>query len=163
MAIASRHLTSSYSFTQCIQGPNSYVNTQLVNATILLQPEKLLCANFNGTNATFPDTSTGPGLNVTSLPEPNTTLSGFPTLSDSVNSSFPPELAGESIAVSTYNTTSNNVTLEVTVETLEVTNGEGFALIGLTGINGTPQRFSSGVARGSKYEYLDGGFIETQV
>jgi hypothetical protein len=101
---------------------------------------------------------------VTALPPVGTTLSGFPVSTSSSSSSsssyeLPPELAGESIALSATNITTTvtgaNTTYEVNVETLQVTNGEGYATIGLTGINGAPQRFSSVIAKGIGYEYLN--------
>lgn len=157
-----------------VQGPNSYVNTQLVNATILTQPTRggLVCGGglgVVGVNVTSPASpKPSPGLNVTAMPEVGTTLSGFPS-SSSTSFMFPPELAGESIARSSYNATTvistgANATFEITVETLEVTNGEGYALVGLTSIDGAPQRFSSVIARGNSYEYLNTSstYVKTQ-
>ena len=155
-----------------VQGENSYVNTQLVNATIIRQPAPgdLVCGG-RAANRTTETARTGPtagqnpspGLNVTTLPPVGTTLSGFPVSTSSSSYELPPELAGESIALSATNITTAatatvpgaNTIYEVNVETLQVTNGEGYATIGLMGINGAPQRFSSVVARGIGYEYLN--------
>ena len=149
-----------------VQGADSYINTQIVNTTILRQPStaELVCGK-NTTTPAVPAAAENvppkgaPGLNATSLPEVGTTIDGFP-VSASSDAEFPPELAGISIALSAYNTTTTissgaNVTLEIKVQTLEVTNGNGYGMIGLTSINNTPQRFYSLTSKGTSYEYLN--------
>ncbi len=165
-----------------IQGADSYVNTQLVNATSLRQPSaaELVCGANAAATAAGPLAGSGnegsesalakrsPGLNVTSLPGVGTTIDGYP-VSATTDFKFPPELAGESIALTTYNTTipvasGENTELEVAVQTLQVSNGEGYVTIGLTSINGRPQQFYSVTARGTSYEYLNttSAYVQTQ-
>jgi hypothetical protein len=148
-----------------VQREDAFINTQIVNATLLPQPKSLVCggseASSNATSPVNTPTVAGPGLEIKNgtIFAVNTTLSGFPSSSRVNSTSFPPEIVGESIALSSY--VSNNVTVEV--QTLEVTNGGGYGLIALTAIEGLPQRFSSAVARGISYRYLEEpSFIQLQ-
>ena len=171
-----------------VQGTDSYINTQIVNATSIRQPSanELVCGPNAGVAPADPPASggdggdggdgssesplvtPGPGLNVTSLPAVGTTIEGYPVSATS-EFKFPPELSGESIALTTYNTTKTvasgeNVELQVAVQTLQVSNGEGYVMIGLTSVNGMPQQFYSVNTRGRSYEYLNttSAYVQTK-